>query len=174
MKKRIFLGINVSNELKAKIAKFREKYQDLPVRWMADENLHLTLIPPLELADNEIVEMIEKLEEIEGEFGRIEIEFNKVCFGPDLRRPRLIWAGGEENLKLESLKNRITEILGLRPQKRISKPHLTLARFKPMVLVKINKPISWQEKADSFSIVQSECLENGAVYTNLAEIKLSG
>lgn len=172
MKKRIFLGIRISDKLKNKIAEFRQKYKNLPVRWMREENFHLTIIAPMELDDNEMVEMIEKLKKIEDEFGPIEIEFDKICFGPNLRRPRLIWVESKPNQKLVKLKNKITQILGLRIESRLSRPHLTIARFKPRDLVKINKPISWQEEADSFAIVQSKCLENGAVYINLAEIKL--
>lgn len=112
--KRIFVAINISDRLKKKVSIFHQKYNNLPVRWIPDENLHLTLMPPTELDDNEMVKMIEKLKKIEGELGFIEVKFDQVCLGPDLRRPRLIWAKCEENSKLESLKNRMTDILGLR------------------------------------------------------------
>lgn len=172
MKKRVFIGIFASPRLKRKIFDFRHRFNDLPVRWIVEENLHLTLIPPLELSDNEIVEMIEKLEEITGEFESVEIEFDRVCFGPNLRRPRLIWAEGKENFKLKSLKNTITDILGRNIDKRPFRPHLTLARFRPGSSIMINQKIDWQETAKSFCVIQSECLASRARYTNLAEIKL--
>lgn len=175
--KRIFVAINISDRLKKKVSIFRQKYNNLPVRWMPEENLHLTLIPPMELSDNEMVEMIEKIKKVEGEFGPMTIKFNKVSFGPDLSRPRLIWAKSEKNLKLESLKNRITDILGLRNSGRADSFHLTLARFKPrdyanFKIKDLRQEVNWAEKAESIKFIQSECLAEGARYTNLAEIDL--
>lgn len=177
MKKRIFIAINISDNLKEEIKKFRQKYNDLPVRWMPDENLHLTLMPPTEFDDNEMVKMIEKLKKIEGELGFIEVKFDQACLGPDLRRPRLIWVKCEENSKLESLKNRMTDILGLRRVGRPNSFHLTIARFKPrdyanFKIKNLCEEVDWTEIAKSFNIIQSECLSERARYTKLAEIKL--
>jgi len=177
MKKRIFLAIDISDKLKKEILKFRQKFNDLPVRWVAKENLHLTLIPPLELNDKGIVEMIEKLQALKGKVGRIEINFNRISLGPNLRRPRLIWVGGKPNQKLIKLKNTITQILGLRRENRSFLPHLTLARFRPRDFynfpqIRLKEKINWQEDAASFSIIQSECLEKGAIYTKMGEIEL--
>jgi 2'-5' RNA ligase len=187
MKKRIFVAINISDNLKNEIKKFRQKYNSLPVRWMPDENLHLTLMPPTEFVDNEMVKMIEKFQpeadrplaekNPEWKTGAIKISFNRVSFGPDLRRPRLIWVKCEENSKLESLKNRMTDILGLRRVGRPNSFHLTIARFKPRDYANFRikdlcEEVDWTEIAKSFNIIQSECLPEGARYTKLAEIKL--
>lgn len=172
MKKRVFIGIFASPELKRKIFDLKNKFKDLPVRWMRDENLHLTLLPPIYLDDKQIVEMLEKLKLLENKIGEFEIQFNRVSLGPTLRRPRLIWAEGEENQKLDGLKRQITQILDYHQDKRPFLPHLTLARFKPKNPVIINEKVDWQEVAISFSIIQSECLEKGAVYIPLATIDL--
>lgn len=177
MKKRIFAAINISDNLKKEIAEFRQKFNNLPVRWMRDENLHLTLIPPQGLSDNEIVDWIERLKKIEGKFGPIEIEFEKICLGPNPRRPRLIWLEGEENPKLEELRNKMTQILGIREIKEKFKIHLTLARFRPRDFARfsiknLSEKTDWADTAKSISVIQSECLRDGARYTNLAEIEL--
>lgn len=177
MEKRVFVGIFASLKLKRKVFALRRKFYHLPVRWIPDENLHLTLIPPLELDDKGIVEMIEKSQTLEGKIGQIKIKFNRLSFGPNPRRPRLIWIEGKSNQKLVELKNRITRILGLRAEGRLFKPHLTIARFKPKDYFNfptkdLDEKISWSFLAESICVIQSECLEEGARYTNLSEIKL--
>ncbi|MCX6811451.1 MAG: RNA 2',3'-cyclic phosphodiesterase [Candidatus Berkelbacteria bacterium] len=178
MKKRIFIAINISDNLKKEIKKFRQKYNSLPVRWMPDENLHLTLMPPTEFDDNQIVAIIEKLKELEGVFGPIRIEFQRVTFGPNPIHPRLIWAEGADNPKLAELKNKITQKLGYNQKdKRPFRPHLTLARFRSQdyqifLQKRLDKEVDWSLTADSFSIIQSELKSDGAVYTKLDEIDL--
>lgn len=43
---RLFIGIKVSQQLRNKIQTYREKHRDLPVRWIKERNLHITLVPP--------------------------------------------------------------------------------------------------------------------------------
>lgn len=177
MKKRIFIAINISAELKREILKFKETIK-LPVRWLIEENLHITLWPPIDLDDNQIVAMIEKLKELEGIFGPIKIEFKRVTFGPNPINPRLIWAEGIDNLKLTELKNKITHKLGYNQKdRRPFRPHLTLARFRPrdyqtFIQKRLDEEVNWSLTADSFAIIQSELKSGGAVYTILDTIQL--
>lgn len=177
MKKRIFIGIFISQELRTKILQLENNYRDLPVRWVKEENLHLTLIPPMQLDDNEVVKAVEKLQTFKNKVGPVEIRFNRISLGPNPRRPRLIWLGGEPNQKLIELKNKLTQILGLRAESRSFRPHLTITRFKPkdyanFPIKDLCEEIDWKETAESFSIIQSECLESGARYTVLEKIRL--
>lgn len=177
MEKRVFIGIFVSPELKRKILGFKNKYRDLPVRWMIEEKLHLTLIPPMQLNDNEIVEMIKKLQTLKGKMGQIEIKFSHVSLGPNPRRPRLIWLEGEPNQKLIELKNEITQILGLRAEGRPFRPHLTIARFKlrdyfDFSTKNLSEKIGWFFAAESIYIIESKRLPDGAEYTILDKITL--
>jgi 2'-5' RNA ligase len=173
--KRIFVAINISDRLKKKISIFRQKYNNLPVRWIVDENLHLTLMPPIELNDNQIVVMIEKLKTLEAKIGIIKINFNLIALGPNPRKPRIIWAEGEKNQQLLVLKNKINEILSFNSDRRLFRPHLTLARFRPkdyfsFPFKNLSEKINWREDAISFSIIQSERMAKGAVYTILDTI----
>lgn len=177
MKKRVFIGIFISPKLKRKFLGFRNKYQDLPVRWIAEKNLHLTLIPPIELDDNEIVVMIEKLQTLKEKVGQIKIKFNRLSLGPNLRRPRLIWLGGEPNQKLIELKNKLIQILDLRAEGRPFQPHLTIARFKlgdylNFPIKNLSEKINWLFTTESICVIESRCLPNGAEYTILETIQL--
>jgi 2'-5' RNA ligase len=128
---RVFIGIKIGEELQKKILEWEKYYKNLPVRWLAPENLHITLIPPWE--ENIIEKAKGKLESIKK--GKFEIVFDKISFGPDSRYPRLIWAEG--NLF-----------------------HLTLARFDPkkfkdFPIKKLNEKVDWQEKVSEVCLFQS-------------------
>ncbi|MBI4101693.1 MAG: RNA 2',3'-cyclic phosphodiesterase, partial [Candidatus Nealsonbacteria bacterium] len=44
MRHRIFLAINLPENVKKKLADFKSKWPDLPCRWTKAENLHITLV----------------------------------------------------------------------------------------------------------------------------------
>jgi len=45
-KRRVFVAIGISSQLKEKIAYWQKKWNHLSVRWIKPENMHVTLIPP--------------------------------------------------------------------------------------------------------------------------------
>ena len=51
VKKRIFLAVDISEQLRRQVEEWREKYQDWPVRWLPSKSLHITLVPPWEESD---------------------------------------------------------------------------------------------------------------------------
>lgn len=176
-KKRIFIGIPASEELQKMVTDWKNSRNDLlglPIRWVNGKNLHLTLAPPW-YEDN--VEQIGiKLDSLAG-FRNFEIEFIKICYGPNLSNPRLIWAEGLPSKKLEGLKRRMEEIFKVKNENHPWLPHLTIARFKPEDNKKIsakiiNEKISWKEKIESLALFESKLSPNGAKYDILYKVKL--
>ena len=177
MKKRIFAASPVSDNLQAEILEWEKGYSSLPVRWLEGKNLHITLVPPW--YEDDIEHIKEILSSIREKFGGFEIAFERVTYGPDPKRPRLIWAEGETPKALVALKAKIEEALGIRPESRPFKLHLTIARFRPedfsqFSIKKLDERVSWHDAVRSFTLMESRLSPGGADYEIIKAIPLGG
>src|SRR3989344_4231801 len=172
-RRRIFVALPISKGLEEEVSRWREKYANLPVRWLENGNLHITLVPPGYEADAPSV--ISKLAGIKG--ASLGVLFRGVSYGPDPRRPRLIWAEGGAPREMLDLRIKIYETLGKVPEKRPFLTHLTLARFKEedffsFPVRHIEDIVSWKERFSSFVLMESHLKRSGAEYEVLAEFPL--
>jgi 2'-5' RNA ligase len=178
MKKRIFVGIKIQPELYLKIDNWRKKYLRLPVRWIDNNNLHITLIPPWYEDGEGIIRRVKEVKEaIEG-LKAFNISFNNVCLSPTLSNPRLIWAEGEIPEELLTIKSKLEKILGQEPEKREYKLHLTLARFsgrdyKLFSINNINDNVIWEQTIDSFCLFESLLSSKGAEYKTIKDFRIT-
>jgi RNA 2',3'-cyclic 3'-phosphodiesterase len=174
--KRIFVGIKISGDLASEIAFWQKRYRKkLNVRWISRKNLHITLIPPW--YENDIAAVFDKLDGVRPGFYPIKVSFQKVTFGPNPKVPRLIWVEGEASQKIYELKSGIEKLMGVSPEKRGFKLHLTLARFKEkdfgsFSLKKLDDKVLWKMNAGSFQVFESILSPLGAEYKVLREISL--
>lgn len=150
----------------------------MPVRWLAPDNLHLTLLPPWLADDKTIEEIADQLEELKYCCRPFNIRFTEVVYGPQPRKPSLICALGKAPAAMIRLKQTFELALGRPAPARPYLLHLTLARFHPenfssFKVKKLNDKIFWQEKADSFQLIESLLKPDGAEYKILKAIKFS-
>lgn len=172
--RRIFIAISISPKLQQEILAWEKAYRQLPVRWLAGKNLHITLIPPW-YTDN-VESVIEKLRNLE--MKTFHIEFDRVTYGPDSKRPRLIWAEGKAFKEILELKSCLEKILNKKPEKRQFTLHLTVARFHPETFSsfpakQLDERVLWQEKIKSFVLMESYLSREGADYEVLYKFTLN-
>jgi 2'-5' RNA ligase len=171
--KRVFVAALLSAALKKQIREWKAAHR-LLVRWTAEENLHVTVVPPW--PEEDIEEVAGRLERIRGRVTPFELRFSKVSYGPDPRRPRLIWATGEKSEGLEELQQKILRLLGREPERRALRPHVTLARLRPQdrsrLPQKFSESIDWTEKVKAVYLMESILRPEGAEYRVLREIDL--
>lgn len=174
---RVFIAIPIKKELQEKILLFSKNFtpQNFLIRWLSGKNLHITLIPPW--YENNIENIKQKLDLIAAEIQPFNLSFKKICFGPNQKEPRLIWAEGDTPQEIVDLKSVLERSLNFRPERRQFLLHLTLARFRPenfknFSQKELNEKISWEEKVDSIVLMQSHLLPTGAEYEILHEIRL--
>jgi 2'-5' RNA ligase len=169
------MAIGISSGLQKEILDWEKGYENLPVRWLFEKNLHITVIPPWYdddegIKNNKII-FKEAAETING----FEFSLNRVSYGPDSQSPRLIWAEGRETPKeLIKLKNNLDGILKIGKGNRPFKLHLTLARFRQenfsgFPVKTLNDNINWSEKARSILLMESHLSSSGADYEILEE-----
>jgi 2'-5' RNA ligase len=128
---RIFIGIDLDSEVRARIERFVEGVQGFApdARWARPESLHITLKFIGEQTPQKVEGVTQCLGQIEG--SAFEIHSTGYGFFPTAKAPRVFWVGIESGPQLAELAGRIdaaVAALGIPREDRPYSPHLTLAR----------------------------------------------
>jgi 2'-5' RNA ligase len=174
MTKRVFIAIDISKTLQEQILQWEQSFRQIPARWLAPRNLHITLVPPWH--EKRVEEVKQALNRAAAETHPFEVQFHRVAYGPHQSEPRLIWAKGMEQKPLSDLKNRLKAWFGQKDENRPWTPHLTLARFRPrafsaFAMKQLNERVDWIEKVDSVVLMESHLLRGGAEYEVLHRVQ---
>jgi RNA 2',3'-cyclic 3'-phosphodiesterase len=128
---RIFVGIDLDLEVRARIERFLEGVEGFApeARWVRPESLHITLKFIGEQPSERVEAVSERLRRVE--IGAFEIRAGGYGFFPTAKAPRVFWIGIHAGLQLAELAESIdmaTSELGIPREDRPYSPHLTLAR----------------------------------------------
>jgi 2'-5' RNA ligase len=155
------------------------------VRWVAKENLHLTL-KFLGQIDEDLVEPISRMLEVAiRPFPRFTINAKGLGVFPAFEQPRILWIGlqGTELVSLASEIDSTVEALGFEPEKRSFKPHLTIGRWRHFEgsATRLRHELEeWknyqfgESKVEELTLFQSITKPEGAVYHSLKSVALAG
>lgn len=176
MKQRIFVAITLPAALKQRIARWQQTNRDLPVRYIAPENLHLTVVPPWYGHAKTEVKLLKKHVPAVKAF---RVNFWRIIAGPTTIAPRLIWLEGKASKPAGVLKKELEKLLGVKSEKRTFVPHVTLARIKaheelPVEQNNTSQCVGWSLRVTSYALFASHPSPAGARYEILAEFPLIG
>jgi len=105
-----------------------------PVRWVALQNLHLTLKFLGDITAEQVEPVADGLRRSTGGIPEINVGIHGIGAFPDSRRPQIIWAGLEGDIqlliKLQQTIDGYLKPLGFTPEGRPFSPHLTLGRVR--------------------------------------------
>ncbi|HTR24243.1 MAG TPA: RNA 2',3'-cyclic phosphodiesterase [Terriglobales bacterium] len=195
---RIFVGIDLDEAIRGKIARFVEGVSGFApeARFVRPESLHVTLKFIGEQKPEQVEAVAQKLRGIRGD--RFEIRFAEFGFFPTAKSPRVFWIGIHAGPELTALAKRVddtTAELGVPREDRAYSPHLTLARAGGRsgdpkwregdgpnsafgVLQKRLAAMGEIEfgtmTADAFILFQSQLSSAGSKYTKLERFALRG
>ena len=186
---RLFIAAGLPGEGRGEIARMAAELRSragVPLRWVAAENLHLTLRFLGETPGGEIAGIAEATAEAADGFAEFELRFGELgTFGG--RRPRVLWlapiAGSEEIAALAERVDAALEGAGIPRREGAFRPHVTLARVRrgdqaaaaarlPGLLAEAEVP----EIACAISrveLVRSELGRDGARYAVSASARLA-
>jgi len=177
---RIFVAINLPNDIKKQLFKYAEKWPDLPAKWELKDNLHITLQFLGALTDAEIGEVCVAVKEVAERHAGFSLNLNKIIYGPPKKLPpKFVWVEGEKSEELAELRGDLENVLGEKiqfvPESRAFAPHITLARipawgFKtldPEERPEVNEGIDLSFTVESIEVMESEMRKGGPVYTVL-------
>ena len=179
MKRKLFVAINLPEDIKRNLVKKTNKWTDLPVRWARQEKLHFTLAFLGYIDDQKIPEIIETLREAVDQNGSFELNFDTIQPGPDRLDPKMIWLTGSTSPELVNLHEKVGRAIGflVRNHKRF-RPHITLGKVRRKLLAEQNIPIEIKQPFPvsfpvySIELMSSELSEEGSEYLILESLKL--
>jgi hypothetical protein len=87
---RVFVGLKIATEIAGELAQLVRGLEPFSVRLIAPADIHLTLMPPWD--ETSIAEAIDRLRLVAKGFGPFVLTFQHVGYGPQPKRPRLLWA----------------------------------------------------------------------------------
>lgn len=126
---RLFVAIPLSEDIVAKLQSLR---QPLPgVKWTRSEQFHLTLRFIGDVSGSVKKNVANKLQEISQ--GAFELNIDGFGFFPNIRNPRVFWAGLDPHTELMLLQEKVEHACreaGLEKETRPYVPHITLAKIK--------------------------------------------
>ncbi len=189
MLKRIFVAINLPENIKKELMAFKEKWQNLICKWTKKENLHLTLIFIGYIKPSFLKNVFEATENVCQKYSPFFLNLKEISFGPPQKRPpRMIWVKVEKNpdlinlqkeLKNSIFKNSLSEKFKLELEKEDFFPHITLARIKTYHLrqmeeiPEIKEKINLKFKVNFVEIMESKLKREGPQYFVLQRFPLS-
>ena len=154
------------------------------IKWVASENIHLTARFLGDSDETTIPGIKEQINEVAGQFSPVETVIDKLGGFPNLRRPRVIWAGiGANTEQLAGIAEQVElrmRKLHFEPEKKSFRAHLTLGRVRrPQDLEQLSdflqnyilKPIP--VLFDRLCLFQSTLTPSGPIYKRLHEAFLS-
>jgi len=176
---RLFVAIALPEALRRRMAMLCAGVRD--ARWLALENLHLTLRFIGETPENEVEDIGRALDGVRAD--AFELAFAGVGHFESRKKVRALWVGTDANRALTELQERIEAALkraGCAPDGRRFMPHITLARLKGAPPSHVR---GWLEAnslfraepvaVTEFTLFQSHLGQGGAHYRALREFPLN-
>jgi len=133
--KRTFIAVKVDagKDIAGLIDNIKSDLKDDQVRWVDKTKMHITLAFIGDTSENTIRDISLMLKGICSAKDEFEFEISGLGLFRNINDPRVIWAGINDQGNLKALFSTIRsglEQLGIQPEEREFKPHLTLARIK--------------------------------------------
>jgi len=180
MKKRVFIAINLPDNIKNKLEEIQRKTENsfsyfsgfCPITWTRKNSLHITLLFLGNIEAEDLFYIFDKLEAISKNTEPFEINLNSITYSP-INNPRMVWVGGEKTNELKNLQEAMEKELFNRGSKEFNL-HITLGRIKQWQFKNIEgenipelEQIDLRFKVNSIEVMESELKRGGAAYTTL-------
>jgi 2'-5' RNA ligase len=176
---RLFVALELGDAVRAAVRELADRLQRTraDARWVRPEGMHLTLKFIGEVPEEKLAPIRQALSTVRSA-KPVVMEFRRLGYFPNERRPRVLWVGIEasENLpELAAQMEAALEPLGVARENRPFAPHLTLGRFKSSQrLEQLQKEIAalpstefGRVESSEFFLFQSKLSPKGAEYTKL-------
>ena len=174
---RLFFGLEVPPEIKGRLLKLRSAVPG--AKWQSAEQLHITLLflGPVNQEDLEAV--AGSARDIKSEPFRLDVT-GVNCFGQP-QRPKNLWAGVQPEAPVAGLNKGLLarmEKFGFGPERRVFRPHITLARFKRQagsvesLLCEYRDSQFGQFQVTEFVLFESKTGSAGSVYSVIERFPL--
>lgn len=179
MKKRVFIAINLPENIKKNLYSHVNRWKGLNVKWTSFSNMHVTLSFLGSVDRKELETILLSVQNACCELKSFDLFLDRIVLGPDESRPSMFWATVHIDPSIMQLKNILDKNLescGFDLEKRNFKPHITLARARGNQLKgkKTNVPLGRIGfRVKSIDVMQSQLHPGGSRYKTVESFRLS-
>ncbi len=154
---RVFVALKVAPRIARELAQMAGDLERLRVRLIAPDDIHLTLVPPW--SETSVPGAIEKLRGVAGKATPFNLAFVHLSYGPQPRRPRLLWTECTASPELTALHAALLLVYG-QSDERPFRPHVTVARIRgngAAVARKqpIDRALAFSQQVETVELMQS-------------------
>jgi 2'-5' RNA ligase len=185
---RAFIAIELSPEIKDSLSTIQShlKYSGADVKWVATDNIHLTLKFLGDITEETCGKIRAVLDGIGKSTKPFEVGIKDIGAFPNINYPRVIWVGiGKGAVESKALAENVADgilKLGFQKEQRPFAPHLTIGRVRsPKNKESLKEktgtaqiPVTKPHLVSSIVLFQSTLSPKGPVYTKLHESVLAG
>ena len=174
MKKKIFVTIDLSDEIKESFRKEESRWKNLHIFWTGFSHLHLTF-EYLGIIDKEDLKKIRRaVREVSRETKIFDIKLNSIVLGPNAKEPRMFWATIFEDALVKNLRKELKRHLEeneFEYQEKDFVPHIVLASAKGNQLKgkQTNVRLKGKIKVENLNIFSSQTYAKDTVKYKLLE-----
>lgn len=177
---RAFLAVEIPQHVRKHVWRIveDEKHNDMPIKWVKLENMHITLKFLGEIDEKQQADISSTIKQIVGKHESFAVNLKDIGCFPNPKYPRVLWVGVEKGSEaLCTLAREIDEQLvrlGFKQEKRFH-PHLTIARMrKPCVIDKIlrHSIVTDTFKSEAVVLCKSTLTPQGPIYEPLEAFPL--
>ena len=180
--KRVFLGIDLSKELKQKVKQLKHLHylSQLPIKLVEPDNSHIAIKFLDKLNSSQIEQIIEIVKDFIADTESFKVNIKNILIFPHLLNPRVLTLKVEsktlDNLGQELIK-KLEGLEFVIKENRPYAPHITLGRINSHLskneidrLIKIK--FEEQEKVGFLTLFESQLSSTGPTYLPLARFDL--
>ncbi len=187
---RSFIAIELPAEVSATLEEIQQALKSPQhnfVKWVPPMTIHITLKFLGNISSEKIASITSAMEQTSQAISPFQLKLGEIGAFPNLKQPRVLWIGVKgETDKLKTMQANLEENLarlGFTRESRGFTPHLTLARLREGIssaerrsfgdlIAEKSIKVDCQFAATKISLMKSQLLPSGAVYTRLTEVKL--
>ncbi len=177
MKKRIFIAINLPDNVKNILLSNRRRWKHLDIRWTNPENLHITIEFLGEVDRWELDKILAAVKCAVLETEPFDLYLDKIVLGPNSVQASMFWATmGQHSsiIKLKNLVQKNLELYGFAGEKREFNSHITLARARGNQLRGKRTNISLgniRVRVEGVEVMESQLHPGGSKYKTAESFK---
>lgn len=189
MSVRCFVCVSLDEEIRGQLVKWQEHLRSghgRDFRWVAPENMHVTLSFLGDVPESQLAPIVDTLESAASDQRIFDLEVASSGAFPHPERARVLWAGiGDGADRLTHLQGTVQDGLqsehGFRGDRRRYHPHITIARARARGrgpdmsgLLADSQGVTWgRQRVASIELMRSELRRGGPVYSVLASVELA-
>ena len=185
---RTFIGIDLGKAIRDRLIALQETLAraGTEVKWVEPDNLHVTLLFLGEVDERQVPPVCAAVAEGAATVMAFPLSVETVGCFPNVRRPRVLWAGVGEGTQAvctlhDVLERPLLELGCYRREERQYTPHITLGRVKSdrptdKLAAALARQAGWkggETVVREVHVLSSELTPQGPLYTVLSRAKLS-